>query len=366
MHRAWLLVALAGCSLSWPGLAAAQPTILPEWMGRELDVWSGSREAQIPDREALFRGAPRGEATLEDDVLICRVHVSEPSGRRWDLFADPDLRAVLSVGSRRAVVWGSENSRTETFSFPGVTLRRGSQLSLRVVDRDVTTDELIGNPRGRFDGRLPLSFESSWVEVECRAPRRDAIRARLSSSLERAEASIVVVERATPDLADASLGRPTRGLDDARRALLAAMAYAGSRAPVVRAPVRRLEAAERDFDRRLARAIADARRSATSSAAVDGIEVEVEAWTCDATELATYGTMPERSVCAVKLRWEGARAPALGVPDAIDAHGARYTSSAQLDRQAGGEHGAVLVFRERVPFSQSLLRIGRQRVLLRP
>lgn len=366
-------------ALAVSGTASAQ-IHGPEWLEREREQWAGRREPQIPDAERAFRAArPLDAERLEGAVLLCFVLASEPSEdsrtmmlrgsapRRWDLFADPDLRIIVSAGARRSVIWGNENSRGHYFSVPAVSLRRGQRLSLAVADRDVTTMEPIGRIDARYEGRLPIALSARYLEGECRAASAELTGARLAAAMERATRSIELVERAAPSLERPDLGRPRAAAAEARPALLEAAAWAGWRDAGVRGARTRFEAAERGFDRRLREAVAEAHRAAPrvgEAVTVGGGEARVRAFTCGARARALAAIEDRsRDVCVAQLEVSATddAAPAwLGTPDLVDARGGVHGASEVrfVERVDAATVRVALVLPPRITARGAVLRVA--------
>ena len=351
--RALALVALVILTAAAP--AAAQ-TVLPEWARRADAEWSGERVPQVGERTRLFRRAREPHGPIDGGLLVCRVHADG----RWDLFADPDLRVRYRIGRQRGDLWGTENSRTEVFSIPGVRLRRGGGLRFQIADRDVTVDERIATVRGRFDGG-PIRLERGPAEVECRVVDAGLVARRRDRALRAAEPALVRLERARPDLTADDLGRP---LAASSRPLVEAASWAGWDDVRVAEARRRHEDARARFERALARAL----REAHANAPAPGREVRggrgrvrVGDVVCGPRAAAMIGgTESSAPECVVRVH--ATRGAALAGADMIGLDGRPIAVGAPVALDDDG--GYALPVYQRIP-ARALLRVGRPRVLLR-
>jgi hypothetical protein len=357
---------------------ASAQTVMPEWFGRAHESWSGARVPQVESRDTLFRDArPASPGTLSDALLVCRVHVDEREGRRWDLFADPDLRVVVTGGGERAVLFGTENSRTEVFTLPGTSVRRGQRMLFSISDRDVTFDEHIQTIEARYDGALPISAHAGVAELECRqVDAAHAARGR-DAGLRRAEPHVAAMEAARPDLHAGDLGRPSRASQSAHAALLEAASWAGWREARVHAVRARYDGAERAFDGALADAVREASREAPAAGELvplaDG-GVRVGHLSCGAAAVRRALPSVEEPrqsniICVLELDVIGAREPlaSLGAVDVLDDRG-RVHGMSDLALGGSGPEGTrvIVAFTDRFSARGALLRIGAgRRTLLR-
>ena len=361
----------------WAAPASAQ-TIMPEWFGRTVESWSGARVPQVESRASLFRGAqPSSADRLTDALLVCRVHVDEPENGRWDLFADPDLRVVVSGGGQRAVLFGTENSRTEVFTLPHTSVRRGQSLSFAISDRDVTFDEHIATIEARYEGSLPFSAQAGVAELECRGVDAGRATQGRDAGLARAEPHVLAMEAARPDLRAPDLGRPTAASLSGRAALLEAASWAGWGEERVHAVRARYDGAERSFAAAIRGAVRDAAREAPAAGAPVALAegtVSVGRLSCGAPAVRRALPSieePRRSTlrCVLEMQVNGAPEPraALGAVDALDANGGVHVASDVVVGAPGPDGTPVIAaFGDRFSARGALLRVGSgQRTLLR-
>lgn len=263
---------LACCSiLAFAGAARAQP---PEFDLR-LDT---SLEPQIADAAAAYDAAGPVRGDLVDGVLLCRAVVS--SARQWDNTVlarrrAPDVALHLVDGARTRVGVAPGDSHTGVVSFPGVTLRRGGTVLLRVEDVDRRGSEHVGEVRATYRGALPLAFPPApYATVECRGLSAADARRALSERLAAAEAAVTALEQAaTPDLRQRDAGWPRHAAWAARSALVAAAGYAGWAHAELTALRARFEGVGATFEarkREAARTLFDALPPATEDVAVEG------------------------------------------------------------------------------------------------
>jgi hypothetical protein len=358
--------------------AAAQPSVFPEWMGRDVETWAGRREPQIPDVQELFRAAsPTAVGPLEAAVLLCQVAVTDREPDRWDTFAAPDLRIVVSVGRNRSVIWGTENNYGHVFSIPGVPLREGQTIAMVVFDRDVTSDERIASARARYAEGSPLELRAPHLHAECRVAPSATVAQRLRSALDNTSLAVAAVESAPPALDRPDLGRPTAHAGEATRTLVEAAAYGSWRDARVRALRRRLEDGQRAFERRLVQAIAEAHRATPPIGQPIVIErggaVALHAAACGrASERllpAPTSELPASNRCVVHLDVTSStdEVPAYvqGI-DVVQATGTIVTAaSARFVERVDATTVRVALIVPAVPLRGALLRVGQRRGWLR-
>lgn len=143
---------------------------------------------QIPGLDEVFKDIGRSvvQGELEGALVVCRVHTTG----NFDTFRGPDLTSRFRFGERRVSVVGPEDVWTMHASIPKVSLSKGAAASVQVVDRDVFEVEEIGDARVKFEGAMPLFFESKAMEVECRALGGEAVEARAASQIKEVEGLI--------------------------------------------------------------------------------------------------------------------------------------------------------------------------------
>ena len=362
MRRTMTLLPLLGL-LACSAPVEAQ-TMLPEWAGRDEHAWDRSRVPQLAHRGALFRESASGieGAADQDALLVCRVHVTGS----WDLFADPDLWVRFRGAGVDGQVWGTENSRTEVFGFPGVRLRRGQRLSFRIVDRDITFDEHIATVRVRVDERMRA--QAGHGEVECRAVDPRLVTRGFEAASAAAEEAITQVERARPALHEADLRRPTQALGQARAHLIEAAAWRGWRRSATAR--RRLEQADARFDAELRQAIAraDAPRVGERVELPRGSVTVAEVSCAPRAVERLWGSASDAVACVIALdatSATGAPDAALGEVDVLDARGElHFVHDRRVTPTAEGAR-VVLALGSRFSARGALLRVADHRFLAR-
>jgi hypothetical protein len=150
-----------------PPDAWSDPGYAPSW---------GQRFPLSPEaaRQLLKVARPHEPGPLASGLALCVL--SLPRGASYDLFADPDLTATLTLGQRPPlVIVGGEDTRELTFTAPGVTVAPGDRWHLAVVDRDVTTEEPIGEDATTYNGHSPLILAPKSFRVACDLFTREAV-----------------------------------------------------------------------------------------------------------------------------------------------------------------------------------------------
>ena len=111
--------------------------------------------------------APRTVEGLADAVVICQVTAGAPPVKRsWDVGSEPDLEMRPRFAHYEpAAVRGPRDSLIAHLSVPFVTLAKGDEVRLSVWDIDQLQkdllgvgDNLVGEAKVSFDGRLPISL----------------------------------------------------------------------------------------------------------------------------------------------------------------------------------------------------------------
>lgn len=362
MRRTMTLLSVLGL-LACSAPVEAQ-TMLPEWAGRHEHAWDRSRVPQLAHRGALFRESASGiaDAASQESLLVCRVHVTG----NWDLFADPDLLVRFRGAGVDGEVWGTENSRTEVFGFPGVRLRRGQRLSFRIIDRDLTFDEHVATVRVRVDERMRA--QAGHGEVECHAVDPRLVTRGFDAAHAAAVEAIAQVERAQPALREADLRRPTQATGVARGHLVEAAAWRGWRRSA--SARRRLEQAEARFEARLRQAIArvDAPRVGERLELPRGSVTVAEVSCAPRAVERLWGSASDAVACVIALdvtSATGVPEAALGEVDVLDARGGLHQVHDRRVVPTADGARVVLALGSRLSPRGALLRVADRRFLAR-
>jgi hypothetical protein len=184
----------------WGEDPALTPVFAMEQERRAPKLPSVDKEmARLPSEITLDR--------VDQGVLLCRFHVTDPPGNPWDAFAGPDLAFQLAVGHAHPIrLWGPENHSNAYVSVPRFSFARGDVLHIDGWDRDVSSDTYIGGGTVTFDGKLPVRFESQWMTVECTALTHEQAEEVARPMLAAIDADLDLLEKERPDEKRADLG----------------------------------------------------------------------------------------------------------------------------------------------------------------
>ncbi|MBZ4423341.1 hypothetical protein [Myxococcus sp. RHSTA-1-4] len=189
---------------------AAAPSWVPEM---------SAAAPQLADPVGLFTEASRPvkEKEMPPGVVLCQVVVVN---ERLDLLAAPDLLVSMRLGSHPQVtVRGREESNVMYLSMPGVQLREGDEARLRIMDRDVFTNESVGTMKARYAGAFPLLAASRPVQMSCGVLLPGQVKAHVPRYLDAAERQLGALERTRPRALEDHWGYPTWEVFQARAAL---------------------------------------------------------------------------------------------------------------------------------------------------
>ncbi len=266
----WVLMVLA---LLISLLASAGP---PQWRLEQVDearfyAPRDPRAPQAADPKALFRLAPeKAQGPVDQGILVCRATAS--CEHDWDAFADPDLLITITLpGQAPVAIYSGESSCTAHVSIPGVSLKRGERITVKVEDRDVTTNELVGAGTETFDDHLPLRFSSELMKTECRVVSADAAAKAAAPWLDQVRHAAADVVRSTRadlnanDGGESSFRAPLAKLSDA---LLRAAPLTTWEHPALVTAIRDAEGALKTWQAQLAAAIA--KTEGSPAVVVDG------------------------------------------------------------------------------------------------
>jgi hypothetical protein len=288
------------------------------------------RAPKFPDVQK--RLAELGESHvdgLDQGLLLCHAQIAGDGflslglgqpGPRWDTFGGPDTRFRLTVGTAHPIeLWGPEDHWDSYVSIPRLTLHRADKLRLDVWDRDVTTDEKIGQTELRWQGDLPIVFRGRWFQVTCNAV--DAARATQLAApmLQTIDRKLDEMEQLKPDPRREAMGdfeTGERGLEGHfkdswfGKVRLYPLRYAagalGWESPEIQARIERLRGARSGWHRRCQAAVeglVGAGPPPGPWVPLLGGEVRVASMICGARVRAQLGrgAPTVRSDCAVEL-----------------------------------------------------------------
>lgn len=154
---------------------AAQIAALPTWsLSLEPEpIRPDGQPSTVPQvRDGARLLDALGEAGGGDGTLLCRVLVAQD--RDWDapgLFRtnvapDPSVYVRIDGGPEvRARL--AEDTYEGVASVPGVQVRAGTRVDVRVVDRDVASDDPVGAVQLAWTEGPPLVAESGPLTVRC-------------------------------------------------------------------------------------------------------------------------------------------------------------------------------------------------------
>jgi hypothetical protein len=220
MRRALLLAGVVLCAAGaarahgeerrgpWGELGSRVPDFAPR---------EERRAPKLPANNKIWGGlGPRDAGRLDDALLVCYVEVTPkhgkkgdphaasyvPGGDDYDTFNGPDTLFRWELGRAHVAQWGPEDHWKMYISIPAVTLARGERVHVRVWDRDVTTDEYIGDASTRWDGALPLTLDGRKLHLDCNALTADEARAAVQPRLADIDARLTAIEAAVPATPD--------------------------------------------------------------------------------------------------------------------------------------------------------------------
>lgn len=276
-----LLLAMAACTESAPDSSRASPYARPVAVDGGAPAVAADRRpprtglplpdgrdplapawVQVLRQDALAWGV--SERLLEDatdavgelarGLLLCRVEALP--GHTWDPgvgnvlslgFARdeaPDMAVTLAVDDAAEVVRLGEGDHSVTHvAFPGVTLRAGARVRVRVFDRDVAEHDFMGEAHDVWAGRWPLTLRATTFTATCRPAPEGAVRRGAGDSLERFDREAAALERGLARAVSFSPAMvPEARFAAGRIALAGAAAWLGWSHPEVRARAARAEA----------------------------------------------------------------------------------------------------------------------------
>lgn len=223
---------------------------LPDGRDPLAPAWvQALRHDAIPSSacERLFREASDASGPLEAGLLLCRVEALP--GHTWDPgvgnalslgFARdeaPDMAITVSVdGAAESVRLGEDDRAVAHVAFPGVTLRPGAGVRVRVFDRDVAQHDFMGDAHGVWRGRWPLTLRAPTFVATCRPAPDPVVRRGAAAPLASFDREATALRRS---LAQATSFAPTMVPEArfaaGRRALAGAASWLGWSHPELRA-----------------------------------------------------------------------------------------------------------------------------------
>lgn len=287
-----------------PPEAAAQDPDQPTWSTR----FPSSEYARALLREAK----PHKSGDVDRDLLLCDVLIRD--GKNFDTFADPDPSATVTLGGRKPLyVRGGEDTTSMLFSIPNASIQRGERFELFLVDRDVTSDDTIGEVSATYEGDSPLALEHDNFRAVCHLIPREAVEPMAVRALKAADHALVDFPGdAKPNPLEDDLNHPSDAYNGARTSIGAAAALVGWGDSRVKERVKRLDDAEAAWRKEAARSLKAQVKQASPGAWADvskggGLEARLTQLRCPEVDAKgkRRDTLDNQCTAALTLRNAG-------------------------------------------------------------
>lgn len=282
---------------------------------------------QAPGAAALFgRSAARTTGPIEDGLLVCSATVRG----NWDdsFFAGgADVALLVRFGEGAAQRATAQNS-LRMYTFPISRLTPGESMWVRVIDRDVLSDDTIGEDFERFES-APFTLNMEHADIECRAVDPALVRDRVATAVASLTRAVNALTAATPDVSAYDLGYPSAAAERVIAAAQEVAPWSEGRSREHDAQIERAVGFDAEWERR-ARAAVDAAMTELpppgESVAIGGARtISVREVLCGLDATARREAMGEASIdsntegCLVVLALAASRRTTLPALEAVDA-----------------------------------------------
>ena len=180
------------------------------------------RAPKMPDADRYMEKLWESHGTaIKDGLLICHVETYSHNGHEsniyrykldppnpkrmhcrddWDTFGSPDVLLRFRFRDEYPIsLYGPEDHWGFFISIPHVRLGLQDPLSVRLWDRDTSSDEYMGEASVQFDGNLPVTLRSEYFTIRCNGIESDQALLRAQWWLDQLDETLARAQAYRPD-----------------------------------------------------------------------------------------------------------------------------------------------------------------------
>lgn len=188
---------------------------IPDWANQDTDDGTALK---------VFSRSPAVVAdVLKDARVVCQILATS----HFDTFKGADLTVEARIGAAPRIVHrGWNDYGSAEVLVPVQELRVGDEMTFIAVDRDVFSNEPMGQITGKYEGRFPQKFDADHFKVNCHAMTRAQGESELSLRLAALNTAIAKLRLQTVPK-DRDFGRGQSGIPLMLAALEEAAGFVG-------------------------------------------------------------------------------------------------------------------------------------------